>query len=65
MSAAPAIGADALDAIKGMFCDLVQRLEGFAPRPVILRALRDALQTERTVDEMIAAADAEDTSERK
>jgi hypothetical protein len=51
--------------IKGLFCDLVVRLEALAPRAMVVNAMARALQTERTVDEMISAADAEETSERK
>jgi len=56
---APAIGTDVPDTIRSLFCDLVVRLEVLASRPMVLDAMRRALETEHMVDEMIAAADAE------
>jgi hypothetical protein len=61
---APAITVDMPDTIKGMFCDLVARLEALAPRALIINAMARALETERTVDAMIAAADADETPEK-
>ena len=61
MSAAPAISAETPDTIKGLFCDLVVRLEALAPRAMVVNAMARALETERTVDEMISAADAEES----
>ena len=60
----PAITADMPDTIKGMFCDLVSRLEGLAPRAMIVNAMARALDTERTVDAMIAAVDSEESPEK-
>jgi hypothetical protein len=51
------------DAVKALFGDLVQRLEMLVPRRTVINAMRDALEMERTVDEMIAAADAEESTE--
>ena len=59
MGAAPALSAETPDAIKGLFCDLVVRLEALAPRAMVINAMARALETERTVDAMISAADAE------
>jgi len=60
MGAAPTISAETPETIKGLFCDLVARLEALTPRAVIVNAMARALETERTVDAMIAAADAEE-----
>ena len=50
------------EALKAVFCGLVESLENIVPRPAVMCALNAALTFEREVDGLIAAADAEEAS---
>lgn len=50
------------EALKSAFCGMVEALEKVAPRAAVVSALHAAVKTERQVDELIAAADAETSS---
>ena len=50
------------EGLTNVFCGVVEGLEKIFPRPAVVSALNAALSAERRVDELIAAADAEEGS---